>query len=106
MIGLSILVGFLSDYFCIKKILEEDLEELKSNDTVSDSLITSKQREIDDATRDAYLYALGMIVVTVSGIFFHVWSFYWGQNIGMQVRIIMVGAIYNKVWTTSTSINL
>ena len=105
MIGLSILVGYLSDYFCSKKILEEDLDELRSNGSVSDSLITAKQKEIDDATRDAYLYALGMIVVTVSGIFFHVWSFYWGQNIGMQVRIIMVGAIYHKVCTTSTCVN-
>ena len=99
MIGLSLLVGRLSEYFCSKQILEDELAELRSTND-SDNLIMSKQKEIDDATRNAYLYATGMIVATICGIFLHVWSFYIGQNIGMQVRIITVGAIYHKVCTT------
>ena len=88
-------MGYLSDYFCSKNILEDELAELRSANDLDN--ITSKQREIDDATRNAYLYAAGMIVVTICGIFLHVWSFYIGQNIGMQVRIITIGAIYHKV---------
>ena len=96
MIGLSLLVGYLSDYFCSKQLLEEELAKLRSSND-SDNLIMSKQKEIDEATRDAYLYAVGLVVTTVCGIFLHVWAFYFGQNIGMQVRIITVGAIYHKV---------
>ena len=62
----------------------------------SDS-IASKQEEIDTATRDAYLYAAGIIVIVVSITFVHVWVFYLAQNTGMQMRIITTGAIYHKV---------
>ena len=91
-------MGLLSEYFCSKQILEEELSELR-NGNYSDDVIASKQEEIDDATRDAYLYATGMIVVTICGMFMYAWSFYFGLNIGMQVRIITMGAIYHKVST-------
>lgn len=62
--------------------------------------ITSKQEEIDGATRDAYLFAMGMIIIVLSVTFVHAWGFYLAQNIGMQMRIIATGAIYHKVnWT-------
>ena len=77
-------------------MLEDELTELRSVNS-SDDLITSKQKEIDDATRDAYLYATGMIIVAICGMFLYVWAFYFGLNIGMQVRIITMGAIYHKV---------
>ena len=94
MIGQSFLVGYLSEYFCTKQILEEELSELRSNN-LSD--IASKQEEIDIATRDAYLYATGIIIVVVTVTFVHVWAFYFAQNSGMQMRIITTGAIYHKV---------
>ena len=98
-------MGYLSDYFCSKQLLDEELAELRSSND-SDDLIMSKQKEIDDATRNAYLYGVGMIVATVCGIFLHVWSFYFGQNIGMQVRIITVGAIYHKVMQLQYTTNI
>ena len=94
MIGQSYLVGYLSEYFCTKQILEEELSELRSNN-LSD--IASKQEEIDIATRDAYLYATGIIIVVITVTFVHVWAFYFAQNSGMQMRIITTGAIYHKV---------
>jgi len=59
--------------------------------------VHSKQEEIDDATRDAYLYAIGMIAIVLSVTFAHAWAFYLAQNTGMQMRIITMGAIYHKV---------
>ena len=92
------MVGYLSEYFCTKQILEEELSELKSgNLNNSDTLVASKQGEIDDATRDAYLYATGMILIVLSVTFTHAWGFYYGQNMGMQMRIITTSAIYHKV---------
>ena len=80
------------------------MSELRS-DTLnnSDSLISSKQEEIDNVTRNAYLYATGMIVVVVIVTFMHVWTFYFGQNMGMQMRIITTGAIYDKVCKCSVA---
>ena len=89
-------MGYLSEYFCSKQILEEELAKLRSSND-SDDLITSKQKEIDDATTNAYLYAVGMIVVTICMMLLLVWQLYFGQNIGMQVRIITMVAIYHKV---------
>ena len=63
----------------------------------SDDFIISKQREIDNATRNAYLYAVVMIVVVLCVTFMHMWAFYIGQTLGMQLRIITMGAIYHKV---------
>ena len=90
-------MGLLSEYFCSKKMLEDELTELR-NMNGSDDLIASKQKEIDDATTGAYLYATGMILVTLCGMFMYAWSFYFGLNMGMQVRIIAMGAIYHKVY--------
>ena len=88
----------MSEYFCTKQILEEELSELKDNPLNNlTNLITSKQEEIDNATRDAYLYATGMILVVISVLFIHAWAFYYAQNTGMQMRIVTTGAIYHKV---------
>ena len=70
------------------------MSELRSNNL---SGVTSKQEEIDIATRDAYLYAGGMVMVVIAVLFVHAWNFYFGQNTGMQLRIITIGAIYKKV---------
>jgi len=95
-IGQSILVGYLSEYFCMKRTLEDELTLLRNMSSTNDS-IASKQEEIDDATRDAYLYAVGMIIVAVCLTFAHGWGFHIALNNGMQLRIITTGAIYHKV---------
>ena len=89
-------MGYLSEYFCMKRTLEDELTLLKNMSSANDS-ITFKQEEIDDATRDAYLYAAGMVIVMVCVGIAHAWSSYLAQNMGMQMRIITTGAIYNKV---------
>ena len=73
------------------------MSELKSANLNNSDSIPSKQEEIDNATRDAYLYATGIIVIVVSVTFVHAWAFYFAQNTGMQMRIIATGAIYHKV---------
>ena len=45
----------------MKKTLEDELTILRSTNSSSD-LIASQQEEIDEATRDAYLYAVGLIL--------------------------------------------
>ena len=96
LISQSILVGYLSQYFCMKRTLEDELTLPRNMSRTNDS-ITSKQEEIDDATRDAYLYAVGMILIVVCLTFAHGWGFHIALNTGMQLRIITTGAIYHKV---------
>jgi len=88
-------VGYLSQYFCEKNSLEEELSILK-NDNNSE-LIGLKEEEIKMATRNAYFYALGMIVASFSTAVHHTWVFYNSNKIGMMHRIVMTGAIFQKV---------
>jgi len=96
LISQSILVGYLSQYFCTKRTLEDELTLLRNMSSANNS-ITSKQEEIDDATRDAYLYAVGMILIAICLTFAHGWGFHTALNTGMQLRIATIGAIYHKV---------
>lgn len=92
----ALLVGHLSQYFCEKNSLEEELEMLKDSDKFE--LIQSKQEEIDTATRNAYLYAAGMLSASLTVAILHAWIFYLSHKIGMMCRIILTGAIYTKVF--------
>ena len=92
----ALLVGYLSQFFCEKSSLEEELSLLKSSNE-SDELIHSKQEEIDVTTRNAYLYATGMLVAALIVAVLHAWSFYLSHKIGMICRLILTGAIYTKV---------
>ena len=89
------LVGYLSQYFCEKSSLEEELSILRNSNNTE--LVTAKQEEIEVATRNAYLYALGMIVISYYTAVHHTWVFYNSHKIGMMNRIIMTGAIFKKV---------
>ena len=80
----------------MKKTLEDELTSLRNINNTNDS-INSKQEEINDATRDAYLYAIGLIVAVMCAIMAHAWGFHTALSYGMQVRIIATGAIYHKV---------
>ena len=69
-------MGYLSQYFCEKNSLEEEIETI---------------------TRNAYLYAAGITVFTFVAVLVNMWVFYLGQVIGMMCRIVMTMAIYSKV---------
>ena len=94
-LGQSILLGYLSQYFCEKNSLEEELTALR---TLNNSeLVNLKKEEIQMATRDAYLYAMGMTLLTLCSVFSFTWTFYSAHVLGMMHRIVMTGAIYSKV---------
>ena len=90
-------MGYLSQYFCEKNSLEEELSILLRNGNNSE-LVTQKQEEIEMATRDAYLYALGMIVASYSVAVNFTWVFYISDKIGMMNRVVMTAAIFKKVY--------
>lgn len=89
----ALFVGYLSQYFCERNSLEEELTILRNKS----DLIHSKQEEIDTATRNAYLYAVGMLSASLIVAMMHAWNFYLSHKIGMMFRIILTGAIYTKV---------
>ena len=89
------LVGYLSQYFCEKSSLEEELSVLRNGN--NSELVALKEGEINMATRDAYLYALGMIVASYSMAIHHTWVFYNMDKLGMIYRIVLTGVIYQKV---------
>ena len=66
-------------------------------DSNSTELVALKEEEIKMATRDAYLYALGMIVASYYMAVHHTWVFYISHKLGMMYRIVMTGAIFQKV---------
>lgn len=92
----ALLVGYLSQFFCEKNSLDEELSMLRDNNE-SDKVIHSKEEEIDVAIRNAYLYAAGMLVAAVTLAILHAWNFYLAHKIGMICRLILTGAIYTKV---------
>ena len=94
-ISKSILVGYLSQYFCEKNSLEEELSLLRASN--SSELINQKEEDIQTATRNAYLYAAGITVFTFTQVLIGVWVFYIGQVNGMMCRIVMTITIYSKV---------
>ena len=80
----------------MKRLLEDELTLLRNMNSEND-MITSKQEEIEDTTRDAYLYAVGLILAMICAIVTHAWGYHTALNYGMQVRIIATDAIYHKV---------
>ena len=100
-IGQALLVGYLSQYFCEKNGLDEELSALRNSN--NSELAALKEEEIKIATRDAYLYALGMIVASCTVAVHHTWVFYNSHKIGMMSRIVMTGAIFKKVIFTFIS---
>ena len=88
-------MGHLSQYFCEKNSLEEDLFVLRNNN--NSELVVLKEEEIKTTTRNAYFYALGMIVASYSTAVHHTWVFYSVRKIGMMHGIVMTAAIFQKV---------
>jgi len=89
-------VGYLSQYFCEKNSLEEELYLLRrTNDT---NLVDTTEEEIRVATRNAYLYAAGMSLLGLVLAVNHAWAFYIAALIGMKCRILFTASIYDKVF--------
>ena len=99
-IGQSVLVGYLSQYFCEKNSLEEELSSLRASN--SSELVDQKEEEIETITRNAYLYAAGITILTFVSVLMFTWAFYFGQVIGMMCRIVLTVTIYSKVCTNTT----
>ena len=91
----AILVGNLSQYFCEKNSLEEELSIARNNSDTE--LINSKEEEIQVLTRNAYLYAMGMVIIAFALAMDHAWTFYLSGTLGMKHRILFTAAIYEKV---------
>ncbi|XP_065897567.1 ATP-binding cassette sub-family C member 4-like isoform X2 [Dysidea avara] len=100
-IGQSILVGYLSQYFCEKNSLEEELSLLRASN--NSELVDQKEEDIQTATRNAYLYAAGITVLTFFSVLLGIWVFYVSQMNGMMCRIVMTMSIYSKVLRLSQS---
>ncbi|XP_065914062.1 ATP-binding cassette sub-family C member 4-like isoform X2 [Dysidea avara] len=100
-IAQAILVGYLSQYFCDKNSLEE---ELTFSRTANNSELADKiEEDIRIATRDAYLYAAGITLISCLGVSTFTWTFYIGDKLGMIHRIALVSTIYSKVLRLSQS---
>ena len=93
--GQSVLLGYLSQYFCKKNSLEEELSAISNLN--NSKLVNLKEDEIQLATRDAYLYATGIALLTLCSVFSFTWTFYYAHVLGMMHRIVMISAIYTKV---------
>lgn len=50
-----------------------------------------------DDTRDAYLYAMGLALLSLAIVFFHAYNFHASYVLGMLTRITMTSALYQKV---------
>lgn len=93
-VGQAVFVGNLSQYFCEKNSLEEELSALKNSN--STELSNSKEEELQVLTRDAYFFASAMTIVAFTLAFDHAWTFYISGTMGMKHRILLTAAIYEK----------
>ena len=88
-------MGNLSQYFCEKNSLEQELTALKSDNNTE--MIISKEEEIQVITRNAYLYAAGITTIVFIIVLSHSWLFFLSETLGMKFRILFIAAIYEKV---------
>ena len=65
-------VGYLSDYFVIESPTQAD-------------------------TRNAYLYATAISLLSITQIPLHTMAYYYGDFLGMLTHILLSSAIYQKV---------
>jgi len=64
-------------------------------------VINSKEKEIKIITRNAYFYATAMTVITIIISINIAWKFLLSETLGMKHRILLTGAIYEKVKNVS-----
>ena len=92
----AILVGNLSQYFCEKSSLEEELSAARIAD--NSTLVNSVEEEIKVVTRNAYLYAAGIPGIAFVVAVTHAWVFYLANVTGMRNRVLLTAFVYEKVW--------
>ncbi|XP_065902366.1 ATP-binding cassette subfamily C member 4-like [Dysidea avara] len=97
----AVLVGNLSQYFCEKNSLEEELSI--AQEANNSTLVNSLEDEIEMATRNAYLYAAGVTAITFVIAVLHAWVFYLASATGMRNRILLTAVIYEKILYLSHS---
>ncbi|XP_065882476.1 ATP-binding cassette subfamily C member 4-like [Dysidea avara] len=90
----AVLVGYLSQYFCEKNSLEEELTTLQ-NSNKSD-LANSVEDEIKLVTRNAFLYAAGIALLGIAQALIHAWALFLSSILGMKIRVLLTAAIYDK----------
>ena len=71
-VGLAEVLGYLSDYFVIESPTQTE-------------------------TRNAYLYAMGLGLLSFLLVLFHAFAFHYSHYIGMLSRVLFSSAIYQKV---------
>jgi len=92
----SVLAGNLTQYFCEKNSLEEELSAAEK--AYNTSLMDSIEDEINVATRNAYLYAAGITTIGFVLAVMHAWIFYLSGTTGMRNRVLLTAVIYEKVF--------
>ena len=93
----AVLVGNLSQYFCEKNSLEQELSALRNSNNTEG--INSKEEEIQIITRNAYLYGTGIAIIAFIIVVDHAWLAFLAERLGMKHRILFIAAIYEKVHT-------
>ena len=87
-------MGNLSQYFCEKNTLEQELSSLRNSNNTEE--INSKEEEIQIVTRNAYLYGAGITIIAFIIVVNHAWGFFLAEKLGMKHRILFTAAIYDK----------
>lgn len=59
-------------------------------------MINLKEDEIQTITRNAYLYALGIVIVSIIVTVNVAWTFLLAEVLGMKHRVLFIAAIYEK----------
>ena len=88
-------MGNLSQYFCEKNSLEQQLSALRNSSNTEE--IDSMQKAIQTITRNAYLYGTGIAMIAFIIVLNHAWVFFLANTLGMKHRILFTAAIYEKV---------
>ena len=87
-------MGNLSQYFCEKNTLEQELSSLRNSNNTEE--INAKEEEIQIVTRNAYLYGAGITIIAFIIVVNHAWGFFLAEKLGMKHRILFTAAIYDK----------
>ncbi len=75
LIALAVVVGLLSNYFTIQSPSSTD-------------------------TRNAYLYGLGILLLSLFTVVAHGLAFHYSHYLGMLARVLLSNALFQKVSTT------
>ena len=91
-------MGNLSQYFCEKNSLEQELSALRNSNNTEE--INSKEEEIQIVTRNAYLYGTGITIIAFIIVVDHSRASFSSEKLGMKHRILFTAAIYEKAKNT------